>query len=87
MHCVAFASMLVEMHHDARIDLDPILVFLCVAFLRLSVEKLLEKILEIFAFHKLTQCKALHHFVNRPLECSCVYYYYSSITEHIRNEL
>ena len=36
---VIFASMLVEMQHDARIDSDPILAFLCVMFLRLVVKK------------------------------------------------
>ena len=43
LHCIAFASTLVEMHHDVRIDSDPILAFLCVAFLCLIVEKSLEK--------------------------------------------
>ena len=39
LRCVVFASTLVETQHDARIDLDPILAFPCVAFLRLVVEK------------------------------------------------
>ena len=53
MRYVAFASTLVETHHDARIDSNPILAFLCVAFLRLIVENSLEKLLEIFAFREL----------------------------------
>ena len=39
LHCVVFASMLIETQHDARIDSDPILVFSCVAFLRQVVKK------------------------------------------------
>ena len=39
LHCVVFALTLVEMQHDARIDLDPILTFPCIAFLRLVVKK------------------------------------------------
>ena len=38
LHCVVFASTLVETQHDARIDLDPILAFPCVAFLCLVVK-------------------------------------------------
>ena len=37
--CIVFASTLVETQHDARIDLNPILVFPCVAFLCLVVKK------------------------------------------------
>ena len=37
--CVVFAATLVETQHDARIDSDPVLAFLCVAFLRLVVKK------------------------------------------------
>ena len=44
LRCVAFASTLVETHYDARIDSDPILAFLCIAFLCLIIEKSLEKI-------------------------------------------
>ena len=39
--CVALHrlhSMLVEMQHDARIDLDLILVFPCITFLRLVIK-------------------------------------------------
>ena len=36
LHSVVFMSTLVETQHDARIDLDPILAFPCVAFLHLS---------------------------------------------------
>ena len=39
LRCVVFASTLVEMQHDARIDSDPILVFPCIAFLCLVVKK------------------------------------------------
>ena len=48
LRCVAFASTLVEMHHDTRIDSDPILAFLCIAFLRLIVEKSLENVVRNF---------------------------------------
>ena len=43
LHCVAFTSMLIETHHNSRIDSDPILAFVCVAFLCLTGEKSLEK--------------------------------------------
>ena len=43
LRCIAFVLTLVEMHHDARRDLDPILAFLCIVFLHLIVEILLEK--------------------------------------------
>ena len=36
---VVFASTLVKTQHDARMDSDPILAFLCVVFLRLVVKK------------------------------------------------
>ena len=39
LHCVVFASTLVEMQHDARIDSDPILALPCVVFLHLVVKK------------------------------------------------
>ena len=39
LHCIAFASTLVEMQYDARIDSGPILALPCVAFLRLVVKK------------------------------------------------
>ena len=39
LRCVIFASTLVETQHNARIDSDPILAFLCVAFLCLVVKK------------------------------------------------
>ena len=39
MHCVVFASTLVEMQHDARIDSDPILAFSCITFLHLVIKK------------------------------------------------
>ena len=38
LRCVVVASTLVETQYDARIDLDPILAFPCVAFLRLVVK-------------------------------------------------
>ena len=38
LHCVATASTLVETQCNARIDSDPILVFLYVAFLRQIVK-------------------------------------------------
>ena len=38
LHCVVFASTLVETQHNARIDSDPILVFPCVAFLHLVLK-------------------------------------------------
>ena len=37
--CVVFVSTLIEMQHDTRIDLDPILMFLCVTLLGLDVKK------------------------------------------------
>ena len=63
LHCVAFTSMLVAMQHDARIDLDSILAFLCIGLLHLIAKKSLKI---NFAFRKLAQCKALRHIVNRP---------------------
>ena len=39
LRCIVFASTLVETQHDARIDSDPMLVFPCVAILRLVVKK------------------------------------------------
>ena len=39
LHCVAFASTLVETQHDTRIDLDRILALPCIAFLRLVINK------------------------------------------------
>ena len=39
LRCVIFMSTLVEMQHDARIDSDPILAFLYVAFLCLVIKK------------------------------------------------
>ena len=41
LHYVAFVLMLVETQHDARIDLDSILAFLCVGFLHLMAKKML----------------------------------------------
>ena len=35
LRCIAFALTVVTMQRNARIDLDPILAFLCVASLRL----------------------------------------------------
>ena len=35
--CIVFVSMLVDTQHDARIDLDPILAFPCIAFLHVLV--------------------------------------------------
>ena len=67
LRCVAFALTLVAMQRNARIDSDPILAFLCFASLCLITRKLLKYLLEIFAFHKLTQHKALRHIMNRPL--------------------
>ena len=63
--CVAFALMLIAMQYDTRIDSDYILVFSCVAFLRLVMKNLLE-----IAFCKLDtmQCKALHHILNWALD-------------------
>ena len=39
LRCIVFVSTLVETQHDARIDLDLILAFPCVAVLRLVVKK------------------------------------------------
>ena len=39
LHCVGFASTLVETQYDARIDSDPILAFPCVAFLHQVIKK------------------------------------------------
>ena len=39
LRCVVFASTLIEMQHDARIDSDPILGFPCIAFLCLVAKK------------------------------------------------
>ena len=39
LRCVIFASMLAETQHDTRIDSDPILAFLCIAFLHQVVKK------------------------------------------------
>ena len=56
LHCVAFALTLVGTQHNARIDLNPILAFLCIAFLCQIVKKSLKYlIIQNFAFHKLTQ--------------------------------
>ena len=38
LHCITFASMLVEMQYDARIDSGPILALPCVVFLRLVIK-------------------------------------------------
>ena len=38
LRCIVFASTLVEMQHDARIDSDPILAFPCIAVLRLVIK-------------------------------------------------
>lgn len=51
LHCVAFMLMLVAMQHDARIDLDSILEFLCIVSLCVIAKKF------IFAFRNLTQRK------------------------------
>ena len=40
LRCVAFASTLLQTQHDARIDSDPILAFLCVGSLRLIAKKI-----------------------------------------------
>ena len=39
LHCIVFVLTLVEMQHDAGIESDSILVFPCVAFLHLVIEK------------------------------------------------
>ena len=57
LRCVAFALTLVTTQRNARIDSDPILAVLCVASLLLIAKKSLN--LEMFAFRKLTQRKAL----------------------------
>ena len=39
LHYIVFALTLVETQHDARVDLDPILAFPCIAFLCLVIKK------------------------------------------------
>ena len=51
--------MLVEMHHDTRADSDPILALLCITFLRLIVEKLLEKIVRNFCILQINAMQGL----------------------------
>ena len=66
LRCITTASMLVEMQCNARIDSDPILSFLCVAFLYQIVKKNAKIFnLKCLRFVKLTQCKMLRCIVNR----------------------
>ena len=66
LHYVVFVLTLVEMQHDPRIDLDPILAFPCIVFLRVVVKKSPTLIVINLSFNELTQHKVLHHFMNRP---------------------
>ena len=65
LRCVAFMSTLAAMQRDAWVDLDSILVFFCIAWVLVSDHQEIAK--DFFVFRKLTQFKALHHFVSRPL--------------------
>ncbi len=67
MHCIAFASTLVETQRKARIDSDLILAFLCVVFLHQIVKILNYKCLRLT---KLTQRKILRHILNQRLGVS-----------------
>ena len=53
--CVTTMLTLMEMQRNARIDSDPILAFLCIAFLRQIVNKLLKYIYDI-VFHNARAC-------------------------------
>ena len=70
LHHVAFALTLVTMQSNARIDPDSILVFLCVAFLRLVMKKIAKiRIFSRFASSTQRNARALHHIVNQALLC------------------
>ena len=58
--CIAFAVTLIGTQYDTRIELDPILAFLCC--IQASDHQKVTKMFN-FAFRKLTQCKALCHSV------------------------
>ena len=69
--CVTFALTFVETHHDARIDSDTTFVSLrslcCV--LGLIVEKLLEIVVEIFAFCEINAKRGLASLCELTLSC------------------
>ena len=52
LRCVDFALTLVGTQHNPRIDSDPMLVIVCVAFLRQIVKILLKYLIINFAFCK-----------------------------------
>ena len=67
LRCITFALTFVETHHDARIASDPILAFLCVAFLHLIVENSLEKIVRKFCVSQINTMQGLVSFCEPAL--------------------
>ena len=73
LHCAAFVSVHVAMQYDTRIDSDSILAFPYIGFLHLIAKKSLKYLIRNFVFRELTQCKALHHFVDWPLDAVLIF--------------
>ena len=70
LRCVAFVLTLVATQHNARIDLDPILAFLCFASLRLITKKSLKYLIRSICVSQINATQGLASHYEPAFLCS-----------------